>query len=147
LQEQDSLKNLRAGQFECWVSQTRITRLQDLPWGRYSEETLSLRHVAEALNESHHHGLDDVKMRILEFMAKAVLLGGVPKGTVICLVGPPRVGKTSIAKAIAKAENFIVLASGHSRMLRLSKVINGCILGQSQAKSARNQMGECFNSN
>ncbi|MBF0289525.1 MAG: endopeptidase La [SAR324 cluster bacterium] len=75
--------------------------LSSLPWGIYSKDRLSLSYAQKVLNED-HDGLKDVKKRILEFIGVSKLKGGV-SGSIVCLVGPPGVGKTSLGKSIARA--------------------------------------------
>ena len=72
-----------------------------IPWGQHSQENYSITHAQKVLDED-HYGLEDVKDRILEFLAVGKLRGTV-EGKIICLVGPPGVGKTSIGKSIARA--------------------------------------------
>ena len=74
-----------------------------MPWGVTTEETFDLT-KAQAILDADHAGLEEVKDRILEFIAVGKLKGGV-QGKIICLVGPPGVGKTSIGKSIANALN------------------------------------------
>ncbi|MGV3526427.1 MAG: endopeptidase La [Candidatus Sericytochromatia bacterium] len=80
-----------------------LDTLTELPWGRYSKDNLNLKRARQLLNR-HHYGLDDVKERILEFIATLKKRGQL-SGSIICLVGPPGVGKTSIGKSIAEALN------------------------------------------
>ncbi|KAF8123409.1 Lon protease C-terminal proteolytic domain-containing protein [Boletus edulis] len=75
----------------------------NIPWGQHSAENYSIAHAQKVLDED-HYGLKDVKDRILEFLAVGKLRGTV-EGKIICLVGPPGVGKTSIGKSIARALN------------------------------------------
>ena len=75
--------------------------LTNLPWGKLTEECLDLESAKTILDED-HYGLDDVKKRILEFIAVSSLKGST-QGKILCFVGPPGVGKTSIAKSIARA--------------------------------------------
>ena len=72
-----------------------------LPWGVYSKDKLGITQAERVLNHD-HYGLDDVKKRILEFIAVSKLRGGM-RGGILCLVGPPGVGKTSLGKSIASA--------------------------------------------
>ena len=72
-----------------------------MPWGVHSPENYDINHATKVLDED-HYGLKDVKDRILEFLAVGKLRGTV-EGKIICLVGPPGVGKTSIGKSIARA--------------------------------------------
>lgn len=87
---------------------TRITRnylewLTCLPWGIRSEENLNLE-TAEVILDADHYGMESIKKRILEFIAVSQLRGST-QGKILCFHGPPGVGKTSIAKSIAKALN------------------------------------------
>ncbi len=75
--------------------------LTQVPWGVHSPENFDIDHASKVLEED-HYGLKDVKDRILEFLAVGKLRGTV-EGKIICLVGPPGVGKTSIGKSIARA--------------------------------------------
>ncbi|PRP77009.1 lon protease like protein, partial [Planoprotostelium fungivorum] len=77
--------------------------LTSIPWGIYNKENLDIHHAEKVLSED-HYGLKDVKERILEFIAVGKLRAGV-QGKILCFVGPPGVGKTSIGKSIAKATN------------------------------------------
>ena len=95
----------KLSQMEPEASEYQMTRnyvdwLTILPWGVHSEEKFDIDFAEEVLNRD-HHGLDDVKQRIYEFIASGVLLNKIPPGKIICLVGPPGVGKTSIGKSIA----------------------------------------------
>lgn len=74
-----------------------------LPWGIYSPENHDLE-KAEQILQHDHYGLEDIKTRIMEFIGVGKLSGGI-RGSIICLVGPPGVGKTSIGKSIARALN------------------------------------------
>ncbi|MEQ2183420.1 Lon protease mitochondrial [Goodea atripinnis] len=74
-----------------------------MPWGTNSQENLSLDRAREVLEED-HYGMDDVKKRILEFIAVSQLRGST-QGKILCFYGPPGVGKTSIARSIARALN------------------------------------------
>lgn len=74
-----------------------------LPWDNLSEENNDITHASQILDED-HYGLEKVKERILEFLAVRAL-HGESRGSIICLVGPPGVGKTSLAKSIARATN------------------------------------------
>ncbi|MEL7587741.1 MAG: endopeptidase La [Prolixibacteraceae bacterium] len=99
--ELDKLKTLEPASAEYQVSRTYLTWLTDLPWGVFSPENHDLGKARKILNEQ-HYGLNDVKQRILEFIATIAKRGKI-SGSIICLVGPPGVGKTSIGKSIADA--------------------------------------------
>lgn len=73
-----------------------------MPWGLVTPEAFDIVKARAVLDEE-HYGLEDVKDRILEFIAVGKLLGEAPRGRILCLVGPPGVGKTSIARSIANS--------------------------------------------
>ncbi len=98
-EELDKLKTIESASPEFQVTRSYLNWLTDLPWGVFSEESHDLVEAARILNEQ-HYGLDDVKQRILEFISTIIKRGKV-SGSIICLVGPPGVGKTSIGKSIA----------------------------------------------
>ncbi|MFO7924332.1 MAG: endopeptidase La [Bacteroidales bacterium] len=98
-EELEKMKALESGSAEYQVTRSYLTWLTDLPWGIHSDENYDLVIAGKILNEQ-HYGLDDVKQRILEFISTIVKRGKV-SGSIICLVGPPGVGKTSIGKSIA----------------------------------------------
>lgn len=100
-EEQDKFSTLEPHSAEYGVSRNFLDWLTIVPWGVFSDETNDLDH-AEKILEQDHYGLKDIKERILEFIGVGKLTGGV-KGSIICLVGPPGVGKTSIGKSIARA--------------------------------------------
>lgn len=100
-EEMNKLRSLETGSAEYQVSRTYLNWLTDLPWGIFSEDNYDLAKARKILDQQ-HYGLDDVKQRILEFISTIVKRGKVA-GSIICLVGPPGVGKTSIGKSIADA--------------------------------------------
>ncbi len=100
-EEMTKLRTLETGSAEYQVSRTYLNWLTDLPWGIFSEDNFDLAKARKILDRD-HYGLDDVKQRILEFIATIIKRGKV-SGSIICLVGPPGVGKTSIGKSIADA--------------------------------------------
>lgn len=102
-EELEKIKILEPSSAEYQVSRAYLNWLTDLPWGIYSEDNYDLSKARQILDEE-HYGLDDVKQRILEFISTIVKRGKV-SGSIICLVGPPGVGKTSIGKSIANALN------------------------------------------
>uniref|UniRef100_A0A8B9P2A6 Lon protease homolog, mitochondrial n=1 Tax=Apteryx owenii TaxID=8824 RepID=A0A8B9P2A6_APTOW len=85
------------------VTRNYLDWLTSIPWGKCSEENLELTR-AQAVLEEDHYGMDDVKKRILEFIAVSQLRGST-QGKILCFYGPPGVGKTSIARSIARALN------------------------------------------
>lgn len=102
-EELEKLNVLEVQSAEYAVCRNYLDWLTIVPWGIYSggQEGLDLKFAKKVLEED-HYGLSDIKERILEFIAVGKLSGGV-KGSIICLVGPPGVGKTSIGKSIARA--------------------------------------------
>ncbi|KAH7382401.1 Lon protease C-terminal proteolytic domain-containing protein [Phaeosphaeria sp. MPI-PUGE-AT-0046c] len=102
-EEMSKLAGLDANGSEFNVTRNYLDWLTQLPWGLRSAETFAIKHAREVLDQD-HHGLKDVKDRILEFIAVGKLRGTV-EGKILCLVGPPGVGKTSIGKSIARALN------------------------------------------
>jgi len=102
-EEMDKFSLLEAGSSEWSVTRNYLDWLTSLPWGVVSEDATDLSVAAEVLAR-HHEGLDDVKDRILEFLALGVSRGNV-SGSIVCLVGPPGVGKTSLGRAIAESLN------------------------------------------
>ena len=101
LKEADKLTKLPPASQEAFVIKNYLDTVLDLPWGKYTKVKLSME-KAEAVLEKDHYGLKKVKERILEFLAVHILNPEI-KGQIICLAGPPGIGKTSIAKSIAKA--------------------------------------------
>ncbi|XP_073910502.1 lon protease homolog, mitochondrial [Castor canadensis] len=85
------------------VTRNYLDWLTSIPWGRHSDENLDLAR-AQAVLEEDHYGMEDVKKRILEFIAVSQLRGST-QGKILCFYGPPGVGKTSIARSIARALN------------------------------------------
>jgi len=102
-EEMDKLSALEIQSAEYGVCRNYIDWLTIVPWGMYSKEMHDLK-KAEKILEQDHYGLKDIKERILEFIGVGKLTGGV-KGSIVCLVGPPGVGKTSIGKSVARALN------------------------------------------
>ncbi len=100
-EEMDKLRILNAQSPEFHVVRNYLDLIAELPWGIYSEDNKDLK-AAKAILDRDHYGLEDVKERILEMLSIIVKRGSV-SGTVICLVGPPGVGKTSVGKSIAEA--------------------------------------------
>ncbi len=101
LKEADKLTKLPPASQEAFVIKNYLDTVLDLPWGKYSKAKISIE-KAEAILEKDHYGLKKVKERILEFLAVHMLNPEI-KGQIICLAGPPGIGKTSIAKSIARA--------------------------------------------
>src|SRR5262249_37510949 len=85
------------------VVRNYIDWLITMPWGEYTQDRNDIK-MAEDVLEEDHYGLEDVKERILEYLAVRVLTEN-SKGQILCFVGPPGVGKTSLAKSIAKSLN------------------------------------------
>ncbi len=99
--ELDRLAKMNPSAAEYTVSRTYLDWLVTLPWNRSTEDQLDIKHATSVLNED-HHGLDKVKDRILEFLAVRKLKAEL-KGPILCFVGPPGVGKTSLGRSIARA--------------------------------------------
>jgi ATP-dependent Lon protease len=89
-----------------------IELLLDLPWGEYSKDNLNLKKAKKILDED-HYGLDKIKERILEYLS-VIKLKGDMKSPILCLYGPPGVGKTSLGKSLARAmgRNYIRISLG-----------------------------------
>ena len=100
-EELSKLAHLEPAASEFNVTRNYLDWLTQIPWGRRSAENFGIQHARGVLDED-HHGLKDVKDRILEFIAVGKLRGTV-EGKILCMVGPPGVGKTSIGKSIARA--------------------------------------------
>lgn len=96
-------RSLSASSSESAVERGYIETLLELPWDRVSEDSTDITH-AENILEKQHYGLEQVKRRILEFLAVRTL-NRKGESPIICLVGPPGTGKTSIAKSVAEALN------------------------------------------
>ncbi len=99
--ELQKLSILELGSPEYTVTRNYLDWATALPWGRYSQDKLDLKRARKILDQD-HDGLEDVKQRITEFLAVGVLKGEVA-GSILLLVGPPGVGKTSIGHSIANA--------------------------------------------
>ncbi|XP_073842996.1 lon protease homolog, mitochondrial isoform X2 [Musca autumnalis] len=102
-EELNKLNFLESHSSEFNVTRNYLDWLTSLPWGVSSEENLSLEQATEILDHD-HYGMDDIKKRILEFIAVSQLKG-TTQGKILCFHGPPGVGKTSIARSIARALN------------------------------------------
>ena len=109
------LRNMSSSQAEYTVSRTYIDLLCDIPWLISSVDRLDLDRVKDVL-ELDHFGLEDIKKRIIEFLAVRKLRNNV-KGPILCLVGPPGTGKTSLGQSIAKAmgRKFVRVSLGGVR--------------------------------
>jgi len=100
---------------ESAVVRTYIEWLRDVPWTKTTDDNGSIEHAREVLNAD-HYGLDEVKERILEFIAVRHLSNKI-KGPILCFVGPPGVGKTSLGRSVARALNreFVRISLGGVR--------------------------------
>ena len=97
------------------VTRTYLENLLDMPWGEFTEDTLNIKDARKVLDKD-HYGLKDVKDRILEYLAVKQISNSL-RGPILCLVGPPGVGKTSIAKSVATSLNrkFVRMSLGGVR--------------------------------
>ncbi|MCZ6906886.1 MAG: endopeptidase La [Deltaproteobacteria bacterium] len=113
--ELKKLKMMSPMSAEASVVRCYIDWILDLPWNEFTEEKLDIKEAERVLEED-HYGLEKVKQRILEYLAVQSLVGKI-KGPIICLVGPPGVGKTSLGRSIARAtgRKFIRISLGGVR--------------------------------
>ncbi len=113
--ELKKLKMMSPMSAEATVVRNYIDWIISLPWGEYTEDKLDIA-VAETVLEEDHFGLEKVKQRILEYLAVQSLVGHL-RGPILCLVGPPGVGKTSLGKSIARCtgRKFVRISLGGVR--------------------------------
>ncbi len=113
--EIDRLEKVPTSSAEGGVIRTYIDWLLDLPWLNETEDDLSLKKAEKVLNED-HYGLEKVKERVLEYLAVQQMIKKL-KGPILCLAGPPGVGKTSLARSVARAlnRNFVRVSLGGVR--------------------------------
>ncbi len=109
------LENMHPDTAETGLIRTYLDWMTDLPWGKYSKDSLNLQRTRRILDED-HFGLDDIKERILEFLSVRKL-NPKTKNPILCFVGPPGVGKTSLGRSIARAlgRQFVRLSLGGVR--------------------------------
>ena len=100
-EELNKLSILETGSPEYAVTRNYLDWASSVPWGVFGKDKLDLKHARKVL-DAHHAGLDDIKNRILEFLAVGAYKGSV-SGSIVLLVGPPGVGKTSVGKSIAES--------------------------------------------
>ena len=100
-EELNKLSILETGSPEYAVTRNYLDWASSVPWGVFGKDKLDLKHARTVL-DAHHAGLDDIKNRILEFLAVGAYKGSV-SGSIVLLVGPPGVGKTSVGKSIAES--------------------------------------------
>ncbi|WP_054873682.1 endopeptidase La [Oxobacter pfennigii] len=115
LSELGRLEKMGLMSAESGVIRTYLDWILDLPWSKETKDNLDIKNARDIL-ESEHYGLKDVKERIIEYLAIRKLNEGM-KGPILCLIGPPGVGKTSIVKSIATALNrsFVRMSLGGVR--------------------------------
>ena len=115
IQELKKLEAMPPMSAESTVSRNYLDWLLAVPWKKKSKETRSIDHAEKVLNAD-HYGLEKIKERILEFLAVRQLVKN-PKGSILCFVGPPGVGKTSLGMSIAKAtgRKFVCMSLGGVR--------------------------------
>jgi ATP-dependent Lon protease len=113
--ELDRVSRMAAGMPEIGVSLTYVEWILDLPWGKTTEDQLDLKRAARVLSRD-HYGLTKVKERIIEYLAVLRIKQDM-RGPILCFVGPPGVGKTSIVRAIAEAvgRKFVQMSLGGVR--------------------------------
>ena len=113
--ELERLSRMAPGTPEVGVSRTWVEWILDLPWGKNTADNLDLKRARKVLSQE-HYGLDKVKERIIEYLAVLRMKQDM-KGPILCFVGPPGVGKTSIVKAIAQAvgRQFVQVSLGGVR--------------------------------
>ena len=119
--ELERLSRMAPGTPEVTVSQTYLEWICDLPWGQYTTDNLDLKRARRILDED-HYGMKQVKERVIEYLAVRRMKqlsteDGSMRGPILCFVGPPGVGKTSIVKGIARAvgRKFIQMSLGGVR--------------------------------
>ena len=113
--ELDRLSKMHSGFAETTVVRNYLDWILDIPWMKKTEESRDIT-AAERILEEDHYGLEKVKERILEYIAVRMYKNSL-KGPILCLIGPPGVGKTSVAKSVARAlnRNYVRMSLGGVR--------------------------------
>ena len=113
--ELERLSHMMPGTPEVSISRTYVEWILDIPWGKITEDNLNLKHARRILDHD-HYGLNDVKDRIIEYLAVLRMKKDM-KGPILCFVGPPGVGKTSIVRAVSEAvgRKFVQMSLGGVR--------------------------------
>ncbi len=116
LKEMKRLRTLHPASAETGVIRNYIEWILDLPWSKKTRDRKDLSYARQVLDDD-HYGLEDVKERIIEFLAVRKMASKTMKAPIICLVGPPGVGKTSIARSVARSLNrkFVRMSLGGVR--------------------------------
>lgn len=116
LKEMDRMERMNISSPEYSILRNYLDIALSLPWGEYTEDNFDLAHIRKVLDDE-HYGIEKVKSRIIEAIAVKKLAGEKNKAPIICLVGSPGVGKTSIAQSIARAlgKEYIHMSLGGIR--------------------------------
>lgn len=116
LRQIDRLASIPAESPEYIVIRNWVEEVLALPWTEESEDNLDIKRAKDVLDED-HWDLEDVKERIIEFLSVGALKNEIPKGTILCLIGPPGVGKTSLGRSIARSlgRKFVRISLGGVR--------------------------------